>query len=98
MPAVDPEDDTLLRYVVFWYRYDPLRRERRPVVVVAFDTEHEFSVAVDRLHDDLQQLKQAGKADDVERISGSVRPPGYQAKMRSQRQALKRFRTRRTRS
>ena len=35
---VDPDEDTIARWVVAHYRYDADRRERRHVVVAAFDS------------------------------------------------------------
>jgi hypothetical protein len=37
MARVDPEDDTIWRFIACHYRYDPQRQERRHVVVAAFD-------------------------------------------------------------
>src|SRR5271166_5524637 len=34
---VDPDDDSICRWVVSHFRYDPARNERRNVVVAAFD-------------------------------------------------------------
>jgi hypothetical protein len=42
MSRVDPEDDSIERFIVRHHRYDPLRRERRHVVVAAFDNEQEY--------------------------------------------------------
>jgi hypothetical protein len=39
---VDPDDDSIRRFIVRHYRYDPDRHERRHVVVAAFDSEREF--------------------------------------------------------
>jgi hypothetical protein len=44
--AVDPDDDTICRYVVRHYRYDPDRHERRHVVVAAFDNESEYDACL----------------------------------------------------
>jgi hypothetical protein len=35
MPRVDPQDDSIRRWVVHHYRYDPHRRERRHVLISA---------------------------------------------------------------
>jgi hypothetical protein len=39
---VDPDDDSIHRWVVWHYRYDSYRSERRNVVVAAFDNPGEF--------------------------------------------------------
>lgn len=46
MAAVDPDDDSIKRFIVLHYRYDADRRERRNVVVQAFDNEREFHAAL----------------------------------------------------
>lgn len=39
---VDPNDDSIERWSVRWYRYDPDRHERRHVTVAAFDNASEY--------------------------------------------------------
>ena len=76
---LDPDDDTLLRYVVRRYAYDPARHERRHQVVAAFDNEGEFRELVDRLARELRERRAAGEAiDPQEHITGVVLGPGYQ--------------------
>jgi hypothetical protein len=48
MAQVDPADDSIKRFIVRHYRYDPERRERRHVVVAAFDNEPEYQVRAPR--------------------------------------------------
>jgi hypothetical protein len=45
MARVDPDDDSRRRYIVKHYRYDPERRERRHVVVAAFDSRREYKAS-----------------------------------------------------
>lgn len=45
-PEVDPGDDSICRWVLHRYRFDPERRQRRNVVVAAYDNEAEFEVAL----------------------------------------------------
>jgi hypothetical protein len=42
MPEVDADDDSVTRYVIWHFRYDPHRHERGNVVVAAFDREEEW--------------------------------------------------------
>ena len=44
---VDPGDDSIERFIVRHYRYDPQRRERRHVVVAVFGNEREFQACVE---------------------------------------------------
>src|SRR5580700_7663243 len=48
MAQVDPADDSIKRFIVRHYRYDPERRARRHVVVAAFDNEPEYQVRAPR--------------------------------------------------
>jgi len=47
MSEVDANDDTVDRWIVWWYRYDHTRHERRNTVVAAFDNEAEFLQRID---------------------------------------------------
>ena len=87
MAQVDPDDDDQRRYVVFHHRYDPDRRERRPVLVTAFDDPVEFEDFLQRYHADLQPRIRDGQADRREHLSGVVREPGDQRRARQQRMA-----------
>ena len=78
MAEVDPNDDTIRRFVVRHYRYDPLRRERRHVVVAAFDNEQQFLAAIEQIRADIEQRRQRGEDVDArEHASGLVYEPGY---------------------
>jgi hypothetical protein len=84
---VDPADDRITRYVVHRYVYDPTRRERRHVLVAAYDNSREFGAKIDALATDLRQRRQTGD-DDVdprEHVSGTVLEPGYHRKQRNGR-------------
>ena len=94
MAELDPEDDTLLRYVVRRYAYDPARHERRHQVVAAFDNEAEFNALIDSLARGLRDRRTAGEAvDPREHITGVVLAPNYkrrQADGRLLRRAVER--------
>jgi hypothetical protein len=84
---VDPEDDSILRYVVQHYRYDPERHERRKITVAAFDNEHEFEALLDEIEEDIRRRRKAGD-DDVdpdEHASGVVHEPGYRRQQQNAR-------------
>ena len=49
MASVDPADDSVRRFIVRHYAYDPSRHERRHIVVAAYDNEQEFKNRIDRL-------------------------------------------------
>ena len=77
MARVDPDDDAVRRYVVRQYRYDPQRRERRHVVVAAFDDEHEYEQCFRATSEELRRRKSAGEDVDArEHVSGIVLEPG----------------------
>jgi hypothetical protein len=74
---VDPDDDSLRRYIVRHYRYDPERRERRHVVVAAFDRRREFSACFRAVSEEIERRKSAGEeVDPSEQVSGMVHEPG----------------------
>ena len=74
---VDPEDDSRRRYIVRHYRYDPDRRERRHVVVAAFDTRREFNACLRAASAEIERRKAAGEqVDPGEHVSGTVHEPG----------------------
>jgi hypothetical protein len=75
---VEPEDDSIRRFIVHHYRYDPARRERRHVVVAAFDNEPEFLACVERVRAEIAQRREREeRVDPREHASGVVHEPGY---------------------
>jgi hypothetical protein len=82
---VDPDDDDVDRWVVWHYRYDDERRERRNVTVGSYDNEAEFKTRLEHETRRLTAAKDAGVAESVERISGAVLPAGYKCQMSSGR-------------
>lgn len=74
---VDPMDDTIWRWVIHHYRFDPERRQRRDVVVAAFDNAAELEAAVNQYHLEIQVGIDGGVRDDRERVTGVVWHPGY---------------------
>jgi hypothetical protein len=75
---VDPQDDTIRRYVVRHYTYDPDRHERRHMTVAAFDNEGEFLTLFGRLSEEVRRRKDGGdEVDQREHYSGVVLEPGH---------------------
>jgi hypothetical protein len=75
---VDPEDDSIERFIVCHYRYDPLRRERRHVVIAAFDSEREFQACFESVQAEINRRWEAGEPVDArEHASGRVYQAGY---------------------
>ena len=75
---MDPEDDSIERFIVCHYRYDPQRRERRHVVVAAFDGEREYRAYFESVQADIRRRREAGEPVDAsEHVSGRIYEPGY---------------------
>jgi hypothetical protein len=85
MARVDPDDDTITRIVLCHYRYDPDRRERRHVVLAAFDNEEEYWQAANEAGEALKIRQGAGLAEPIEHITGAVKPAGYAEEARLKR-------------
>jgi hypothetical protein len=79
MSVIDPKDDSIARWVVHHYRWDPERNERRNVVVSAFDNKQEFNFEVARLAAELRLAQATGTRSADEQISGVALPVGYLA-------------------
>ena len=78
MARVDPGDDSIERFIVRHYRYDPQRRERRHVVVAVFDNEPEFRACMASVHAEIGRRQERGEpVDACEHVSGVVHEPGY---------------------
>jgi nitroreductase len=77
MARVDVGDDSIRRFVVRHYRYDPDRRERRHVLVAAFDNRREFEQCLQAVSADIDRRRAAGEPVDAkEYVSGVVREAG----------------------
>jgi len=83
---VDPEDDRITRFLVRHYRYDPVRHERRYVVVAAFDNRREFEACLAETASELRARQQCGRdAEPSEHVSGVVQERGYRRKQQNAR-------------
>ena len=86
MAEVDPSDDSRKRWILQWFRFDPKRNERCNVTVAAYSRKREFDREFRNLQTDLDALKSAGRAEDVEFISGVEHRKGYLAGIRQIRE------------
>ena len=91
---VDAGDDSIARFVLLHYRYDPGRRERREVVVAAYDDRAEFEAAVRAAAGDLAARQARGEAEEQERVSGVYKLAGADAEARRRRLAFRAIRAR----
>ena len=85
---VDPNDDSIIRWVVFCHRVDPAVGYRRHVVVAAFDRAKEMERRLKAEHQRWQAEVDAGTGDPKEWFSGrrldvGVRHPEPQPRRRS---------------
>lgn len=85
MGEIDPMDDSRWRWVLWHYRYDPDRHQRRNVTVAAFDNEAEFQAAADALHGEVSAAIDRGERDARESVSGAILHPGYHGEQRRRR-------------
>jgi len=97
MAEVDPEDDSADRWIVWRYRYDPSRRERRNTVVAAFDNEAEFLRRIAEVHVELHRLQTDGKAERAEHVSGALHAAGSRTDNRARRASWRALLSRRSR-
>ncbi len=74
---MDVGDDGIRRFVVRHYRFDPTRRERRHVVVAAFDNKREFEACLSEVDAEITKRQAAGeRVEPNEHASGTVRDVG----------------------
>ncbi len=83
VPEVDPDDDDALRYVVYHYRYDCERHERRMMFVAAYDNESEFTASIEALGDALRSRAARGEGDPRESVSARCSHLGTAARPKS---------------
>lgn len=91
MPEVDPGDDSISRWVLHHYRFDTERRQRRNVVVAAYDDEAEYEAALATYRRRIQKEIDSGTRSAAEHVSGVLLRPGHraaQARARTLRKAI----------
>lgn len=79
MVQIDPDDDSVWRWVIQHYRLDPQRRERRNVGVAAYDNEAEFQSELRKYGVMIRDEIAAGGRSPDESVSGVTLEPGYLA-------------------
>jgi hypothetical protein len=93
MARVDADNDGIRRFVVRHHRFDPERRERRHVIVDAFDNRAEFEAQLESIQRDIDRRKLAGEpVDRNEHASGVVWEPGHRQRAANGRQVLRALR------
>jgi len=88
---VDPDDDSIRRIVLYRYQFDPTRRQRRNVVVAAFDDEGEFRDFMDEQKELLDEQKAQGMAEDLEYLHGTFKEPGHARRIKQRRMGMGEF-------
>ena len=77
-PSRDLRHNSIQRFIVRHYRYDPERRETQHVVVAAFDNEAEYQARLQSEAAGIQRRRDnGGSVGRREHASGSVYEPGY---------------------
>ena len=79
MAEVDHSHDTIWRWVIHHYRFDPARRERCNVVVAACDNEGEFNTEFERHAQMIRDTIAAGPRSSSESLTGVNLETGYLA-------------------
>jgi hypothetical protein len=85
VPRVDSGDDTIRRFVVHLYTYDPKRRERRPVEVGSFDNEAEAMRCFGETHLAVMTRRANDEADPRDHVAMVVKEPGDDERNRQRR-------------
>jgi len=91
--TLDPDDDTLTRYLVQHYRFDANRGERCLVVIGAFSTQREALKFLKRKSKELLGLKSAGLADTNEYICSSIMRAGHAERATETRMAIRKMKS-----
>jgi hypothetical protein len=95
---IDPFDESLDRWVVEHYAFDPERHERWNRPVVAFDHPDEMVAFIESAAAELKRRQRQGLADEREQYSGRRREPGYEKASQRDRIAVRMNRRRGTSS
>jgi len=83
---VNPDDDSVRRFIVRRYRYDPARHERRHLVVAAFDNEIEFRACLNEVDAELRRRRgSCASVDPREHVSGVIHESGYRRRQHNAR-------------
>lgn len=93
MPLIDPNDDTLHRYIVWHYHFVEETNERHLVAECAYSTPLEAERYFRIKSAELLQLQSAGQADSREYFSYGHQRPGYKEDSRRTRLEIRKMRS-----
>jgi len=82
---VDVKDDSLDRWYVSHYKYDPDRKQVRHVFLKAFSNQKGQMKYFNLVNEELQARKMVEEVQRREHISGGHHEPGYHARIRENR-------------
>ena len=85
VPPVESADDSIRRFVVHLYSYDPERHERRYIEIGSFDNEAEAMRCLGETQMSLMSRQERGEADQRDNVSMVVKEPGVDARNRRRR-------------
>lgn len=90
---VDFADDSIDRWSVFHYRYDPERNEVRHVLLKAFSSRREMMKYMKIANIALQKKKEAGGVPIHEHISGRCLEAGHGSRAREARSQIRQIKS-----
>lgn len=90
---VDFEDDSIDRWCVFHYRFDPERNEVRHVLLKAFSSRREMMKFMKIASAALQKRKEAGGIPNHEHISGRCLEAGHSRRAHEARNQIRQIKS-----
>lgn len=90
MSEVDPEDDSVMRFVVQHFRYDAVQKTFRRVAIAAYDNAAEYERRFEEEASALDRRRSAGDhVHRYEKITGMQLSPHHSRDAARERQAFK---------
>lgn len=77
MSEIDISDDSLTRYVVKHYKFDPSTKHFIHLELMAFDNKKEFEMKISELGKSLKHLQDSHEVTSKEYIYGAIYKPGH---------------------
>ncbi len=93
MRLIDPEDDSLPRFIVWHYHYVEKHHERKLEAISAYSTRAEADQEFSSKSIDLLKRQEDGLADPKEYFSCGYRAPGVREKSRLARLGIRKMRS-----
>lgn len=93
MALIDPNDDTLHRFVVWHYHFIEERHERKLEAICAYSSRREAEKYFRKKSAELQKLQSEGQADSKEYFSCGYQRPGSKEDSRRTRLEIRRMRS-----